>query len=68
MYVNLWMTERHNRMGARPSSSPQVLGDGRRPAQCTAGLLLCTLRLADGEETSRGEGERKTDRHVGPVR
>ena len=65
--VNLWVTERHYRVGAWSPAASQVLGDWRRPAQRPAWLLLCTLRLADGAQTSRREGERQTDRHVGPL-
>lgn len=56
-------TEHALRLGQRPSSPPQILGDWCRSAQLKSRILLRPRRLADVAETSGSHQERPSDRH-----
>ena len=60
------LPEPRHRVGARPPHAPQVLRDGRRPAQRHAGVLLRALWVAHVPQAPRGHPQRAPDRHVRP--
>ena len=52
-------SEMHIQLGPRPPRPPQIFGDGCRPPQCHARILLRTHGVAVRQETPRGGPRRE---------